>query len=68
MDEYKDWYESTILDTKTIQVEGENILSVHVAYRRYIENGDKHDPITNKRYKGWGPTFDIWLDAVDIQI
>jgi hypothetical protein len=63
------WYNSTILNSRvTVEKDGVEVPEVYVGYRVYKEDGDKHDPLNNKRFGGWSAKYDEWLSVTHPRI
>ncbi|KAL4443131.1 hypothetical protein ABPG74_002198 [Tetrahymena malaccensis] len=58
------WYQSTILDTRRVIIEGfqEPIKELYIGYRVYCEDGDIKDP-QGRSFNGWTSKYDEWLSA-----
>jgi hypothetical protein len=66
MDNEKDWYKSTILQTRwTKNADGEDVKEALVAFRIYDEEGSKVDE-DNRRFFGWSEKYDDWLSVTSI--
>ena len=68
MDNEKDWYKSTILQTRwTKNSDGEDIKEALVAFRIYDDEGSKTDE-ENRRFFGWSEKYDDWIPVTSILI
>ncbi|EAR85485.2 ubiquitin carboxy-terminal hydrolase (macronuclear) [Tetrahymena thermophila SB210] len=58
------WYQSTILDTRSVIIEGisEPIKELYIGYRVYCEDGDIRDS-QGRNFNGWTSKYDEWLSA-----
>ncbi|KAL4488468.1 hypothetical protein ABPG72_013036 [Tetrahymena utriculariae] len=58
------WYQSTILDTRSVIIEGiqEPIKELYIGYRVYCEDGDIKDT-QGRSFNGWTSKYDEWLSA-----
>lgn len=61
------WYQSTVIDVRTINEDGKEIKEVYIGYRTYHPQGEKTD-VDGKKYTGWSPKFDEWLCAFSPRI
>ena len=68
MDNEKDWYKSTILQTRwTKNPDGEDVKEALVAFRIYDDEGSKVDE-DNRRFFGWSEKYDDWIPVTSILI
>ena len=68
MDNEKEWYKSTILQTRVSQnPDGELVPEVFVAFRTYDENGSKQED-DGRKFFGWSEKYDEWYFVTDPQI
>ena len=68
MDNEKEWYKSTILQTRVGQnPDGELVPEVFVAFRTYDENGSKVED-DGRKFFGWSEKYDEWYFVTDPQI
>jgi hypothetical protein len=68
MDEEKDWYKSTVVDTRTGQnADGEEFPEIYVAFRTYDPEGSKEDE-QGRKFFGWSERYDAWQGATDARV
>lgn len=68
MDTEKEWYKSTILDTRNCTNSlGEEVKEVFMAFRTYDPEGSKTDEL-GQNYFGWSSKYDAWYGVTDIAI
>lgn len=61
------WYNSTVLDINTEEIDGMEVKSVLVGYRVFDEDGDKIDQ-EGRRFSGWSSRYDEWLTVTNPRI
>lgn len=68
MDDEKDWYKSTVLDTRIINnSEGEQIKQIYVGFRIYDEEGSKDDE-DGRKFFGWSNKYDSWYSVTETTV
>jgi len=68
LDDEKDWYKSTILDTRMVKnVEGTEIKEIYVGFRTYEEEGSKEDD-DGRKFFGWSSKYDTWYSVTDLAV
>lgn len=68
MDRERDWYKSTILQTRwTKNREGDDVKEALIAFRIYDEDGSKLDD-DDRKFFGWSEKYDEWIPVTSIFI
>ena len=68
MDNERDWYKSTVLQTRSaINDKGVEVKEIFVGFRYYDKDGSKQED-DGRKFFGWSERYDEWYSSGDIQV
>ena len=69
VDNEMDWYRSTVLKVREgVDDAGNPVKQIHLGFRYFHEDGNKHDEQKGLKFFGWSSKYDEWKDAYDVRI